>query len=188
MSKLSELEGVALGIVSRDGPCTPYAVRKFLKSSPSSHWQGSAGSVYPMLLRLEQRGQVQSEIDASDGRGRRLLQITAKGQKALAQWIHQGTTTELVSSISDHIRTRVFFIGSLSPKERLEFVEKSFAALNEFLATAEQRLRDTDRNTDPYAWFACENVVLQARVRVEWLAGFQKALGKLTKLDKRSTE
>lgn len=176
MPKLSELEGVALGIVSRDGPCTPYAVRKFLKRSPSSHWQGSAGSIYPMLSRLEQQGLVNSKTDASDGRGRRLLHITAKGKKALTQWINQGTSPELVSAISDHIRTRVFFMGSLTPEQRRQFVADSCTALNEFLQLTEQRLNDTDRETDPFAWFACENVVLQAKARVQWLAGFQAAL------------
>lgn len=179
MSKLSELEGVALGIVSRDSPCTPYAVRKFLKNSPSSHWQGSAGSIYPMLLRLEQRGYIQSETDASDGRGRRLLLITDKGQQALSQWIHQGTTPELVSAISDHIRTRVFFMASLNPKERHKFLTESFVALSEFLKATEHRLSKTDQKTDPYAWFACENVVLQTRTRIEWLKGFQGVLEKL---------
>ncbi len=179
MPKLSELEGVALGIVSRDGPCTPYAVRKFLKHSPSSHWQGSAGSIYPMLSRLEQQGLVKSKTDAADGRGRRLLYITAKGKKALTQWINRGTEPELVSAISDHIRTRVFFIGSLTAEQRCAFVAESCKALNEFLQITEQRLDETDRDTDPFAWFACENVVLQAKARAQWLAGFQEALEKL---------
>ena len=50
---LSELEGVCLGLVRKHEPCTAYRVRQELKAAPSSHWQASAGSVYPLLTRLE---------------------------------------------------------------------------------------------------------------------------------------
>ena len=53
---LSELEGVCLGLVRKHEPCTAYRVRQELKAAPSSHWHASAGSVYPLLARLEDRG------------------------------------------------------------------------------------------------------------------------------------
>ncbi len=54
--KLSELEGVSLGIVYKRQACTAYRVRSELKEAPSSHWRASAGSVYPLLNRLEANG------------------------------------------------------------------------------------------------------------------------------------
>ena len=179
---LSELEGVALGIVSQQGPCTPYAVRKSLKSSPSSHWRGSAGAIYPLLERLQKRGLVEAKGDPTDGRGRRVLQITPQGITVLGQWVQQGTTPELVASISDHVRTRVFFLDSLGPRERGQFLDETAAALKQFLKATEERLEQTDRSNDPFAWFACQNAVLQARARVDWITGMQAAMEELEKL------
>jgi hypothetical protein len=56
----SELEGVVLGHLWKRGPCTTYSIRKELLQSPSSHWSASAGAIYPLLARFEERGLVRS--------------------------------------------------------------------------------------------------------------------------------
>ena len=108
-----------------------------------------------------------------------MLQITRRGTTALGQWVQQGTTPELVASISDHVRTRVFFLDSLGPEQRTEFLAETAAALKVFLKTTEERLEQTDRSKDPFAWFACQNAVFQARARVEWITGMQAAMEEL---------
>ena len=88
--KLSELEGVSLGIIYKQQPCTAYRVRSELKEAPSSHWRASAGSVYPLLARLEAEGLVVTTSDKNDGRGRKLLKVTAEGRKSLQAWVIAG--------------------------------------------------------------------------------------------------
>ena len=80
---LSELEGVALGIIHKHQPCTAYATRMKLRASPSSHWRASAGAIYPLLARLEDEGLIEATEDAGDRRGRMLLTTTPAGRKAL---------------------------------------------------------------------------------------------------------
>ena len=65
MRELSELEGVCLGLVGKYEPCTPYRVRQELKAAPSSHWHASAGSVYPLLTRLEDKKLLVTSSDAA---------------------------------------------------------------------------------------------------------------------------
>jgi DNA-binding PadR family transcriptional regulator len=140
-----------------------------------------------MLERLEERGLLTSDMDRSDGRGRRLLRITELGQKALGLWIQQGTDPQTVAAISDHVRTRVFFMNSLPPEERRDFLAAMAEALQGYLRVTEEWLDQTDRDHDPFAWFASQNAVFQARARVEWLAGFQGAMEELESKDQSSS-
>jgi PadR family transcriptional regulator len=58
---LTELESCVLGVVWQRGPCTAYTVRR-------EHWSSSAGSIYPVLARLESLGLIDGE-EASWGAG-----------------------------------------------------------------------------------------------------------------------
>ena len=64
MTDLTDLEQAALGVVWRDGPCTPYQVRKQFLDSPTPSWSGSAGTIYPLMRRLEDMGLVPCQVDA----------------------------------------------------------------------------------------------------------------------------
>src|SRR6185436_18926108 len=72
----TDLEQTVLGIVWRDGPCTPYHVRSVLLRSPSSHWSGSAGAIYPLVKRLEARGLARSRAVRTGRRAGREVELT----------------------------------------------------------------------------------------------------------------
>ena len=72
---LTELEGAALGVVVRDGPCTSYVVKEMFRGSPSEFWSGSAGSIYPLMRRLEERGLVASKRGSTGRRGHKVLLV-----------------------------------------------------------------------------------------------------------------
>jgi DNA-binding PadR family transcriptional regulator len=126
---LTELEGAVLGAVVRDGPCTSYAVKELFRASPSEFWSGSAGSIYPLMKRLEQRGLVASESGSTGRRGHRSYRVTSKGRRAFARWM---TDSERTSSMGfDPLRTRLVFAGQLSSSARAEFRAAVEAALEE---------------------------------------------------------
>jgi DNA-binding PadR family transcriptional regulator len=168
MESISELEGAVLGIVRLLQPCTAYGVRKQLMSSPSTHWSGSAGAIYPLLSRLERAGLVASRLDGTDGRRRRLVTLSRKGQTTLRRWILQGETTEVAANVSDALRTRAFFMDALSPAERRRFVGTALDAAEAFLVAAQDYARSRDGEDEMWRLGALGGVYA-AEARVRWL-------------------
>lgn len=116
---LTELEGAALGVVLRDGPCTSYAVKELFRASPSDFWSGSAGAIYPLMQRLEKRGLVASVPGSTGRRGRKDYRITAAGRRAFRRWL---TDAERAAGMGfDPLRTRLVFFDQLTPQARATF-------------------------------------------------------------------
>lgn len=129
---LTELEGAALGAVVRDGPCTSYAVKEMFRASPSRFWSGSAGSIYPLMKRLERRGLVASEAGSTGQRAHRAYRVTPKGRRAFVRWM---TDAERAAEMGfDPLRTRLSFVGQLSGRASEEFRAAVGAALGELPA------------------------------------------------------
>ncbi len=166
---VSELEGVALGIVRKRQPCTAYALRKELKASPSSHWRASAGAVYPLLARLQEEGLLRSDPDDDDGRGRRYLRITAKGDRALRSWMTSIVDLDLISEISDPVRSRVFFFDALPNPKQIELTQRLIAELERRLADAQRHLDLRPPGEDLYEHLGAAGAVISAKARVEFL-------------------
>lgn len=166
---LSELEGVCLGIIYRRQACTAYRVRRDLKEAPSSHWRASAGSVYPLLARLEDEGLVTMTTDTDDGRGRKLLKVMAKGRKALGDWINAGADPEIISSVTDPIRSRTFFLDVLSSSEQLDYLRKAIALTERYLIETQARLEQGSKDDDRYDHLGALGAVKVTEARLDWL-------------------
>jgi len=124
---LTELEGAALGVVVRDGPCTSYAVAELFRGSPSEVWSGSAGSIYPLMRRLERRGLVASAQGATGRRGRRVYRVTPVGRREFLRWL---ADAERAAGMGfDPLRTRLVFLDRLSAPRRARFQAEVRAAL-----------------------------------------------------------
>lgn len=167
--KLSELEGVSLGIIHKQQPCTAYHVRSELKEAPSSHWRDSAGSVYPLLARLEDEGLVATTADKNDGRGRRLLEVTTEGRKSLRKWVVAGTGQELISSVTDPIRSRAFFLNVLSRPKQIEYVEKLITRMESFLSETQAHLESRSDNGDLDEYLGSLGAMKVTEARLDWL-------------------
>lgn len=126
---LTELEGAALGVVARDGPCTAYSVKEVFRASPSDFWSGSAGSIYPLMKRLEDRGLLISESSSTGRRGSQLYRVTRGGRAAFRRWL---TDVERATAIGfDPLRTRMVFLSALSPGALAAFRDAVDVALSE---------------------------------------------------------
>ena len=168
MAKLTELEGVVLGLVHRLQPCTAYAVRMALSRSPSTYWSGSSGSVYPALKRLENTRLLESTADASDGRSRRLIGLTRAGRAALETWVMGASDPEVVSCVFDPVRARAFFLEILRPRDRARFASECLSALEKYMEVTRAELAATE-DERPLESLANLGAVRDARARVDWM-------------------
>lgn len=176
--KLSELEGVSLGIVYKHQPCTAYRVRRELQGAPSSHWRASAGSVYPLLARLTAEGLVTSANDEQDGRGRKLLSVTEKGRKSLKNWVATGADHEHISSMADPIRSRTFFLDVLNAADQLQYLNNVIDRLRHYLSETEVRLEQGKASGDVYDYLGSLGAMKVTAARLEWLCAVRKRLSK----------
>jgi len=175
---LSELEGVSLGIIYKQQPCTAYHVRSELKESPSSHWRASAGSVYPLLARLERQGLVSTTTDENDGRGRKLLKVTTQGRQALKAWVVAGADQDLVASVMDPIRSRTFFLDVLSAPKRREYLDQLIALTERHLGQTKDHLVQKKKSDDLYDYLGSLGAMKVTEARLGWLRVVRKRLSK----------
>jgi DNA-binding PadR family transcriptional regulator len=169
LRQLSELEGVSLGTVHKYQSCTAYRVRCELKDAPSSYWRASAGSVYPLLARLEEEGLVASKLDENDGRGRKLLSVTAKGRKSLKNWIMAGVEQGLLSSVTDPIRSRAFFLDVLSRAKQIEYLDEVITSMESYLAETRTYLESKSETDDLYEYLGSLGAMNMTAARLDWL-------------------
>jgi len=174
--KLSELEGVILGIINNSQPCTAYSIRRGLRAAPSSHWRASAGSVYPLIVRLQAEELVFGTPDPADSRGTTLLRITSLGRQALKRWIMAGTDQEIISATADPARSRMFFLRVLSPAERVTYARKMVTAMERYLAEAREDLASKSEQDDLFAYLGSLGAVKSTETRLEWLKMVSKRL------------
>ena len=173
MKLLSELEGCVLGHLWKHGPCTAYAVRKEMLDSPSSHWSGSAGAIYPLLERLETRGIVTSRKTARGDRQHWLYELTTKGLDAFLAWLAPPLEHDLISIAPDPLRTRMYFLGVLPPSRRAAFLTQARAKLEQHIAEIKE-----PPDADQFDRLAVAGAIRLTRARIAWLDDVQRALSK----------
>ncbi len=79
--------GMLLLATLASGPAHGYALSAELRRRSNGHLLIMEGSLYPALHRLEAGGLVASRSETSDGRRRRLYELTADGKVALEEEI-----------------------------------------------------------------------------------------------------
>jgi len=87
MSSSQNLKGaldMMLLSVLRGRPAHGYAVVERLAEASQGAFELGEGTVYPALRRLEKAGLLRSSWTTANGRDRRVYEVTAKGEKALA--------------------------------------------------------------------------------------------------------
>ena len=174
---LTELEGIVLGIVWSRQPCTPYQVRREFADSPSPHWSGSAGAIYPLVSRLESAGLLRSVAHATGSRKSRLYNLTPAGRNALVRWVGPPLPPGILSVPPDPLRMRIAFMTVLPPARRRRFLEAIEKGLHEFLEIFERDYTER-RLGDPQAELMAHGAVRMQKTRLEWIRGVRVAVEK----------
>lgn len=165
---LTELEGAILAELHTRGRDTAFQVRRAFATSLAIEWKGSAGSVYPAVKRLEQRGLVAATA-AQGGRGTRLLSLTDSGRAALLAW---ACDAKLATSVGlDPFRLRSNLWAELDAQRRREV----FAALRAEIAASFPLFEESLEKTVPSEKIRVTLAIQVQRQRLraleEWEAG-----------------
>ena len=121
---LSELEGAVLCLLQREGPLTAYSVRQEFAASPTDHFSGSAGAIYPLMRRLE-RDDLIARSGTAGPKGGVAFGMTAAGLAALERWLMPDDPSPMARVTFDPLRTRVLVLGLLSPAARRAFIDRA---------------------------------------------------------------
>ena len=120
---LSPTAKVVLGMIAL-GERTGYDIKRTVEHSTAFFWGASYGQIYPELGRLERAGLVKGKAQTG-GRGRREYTVTARGRRALAEWL--SADAPLAFNTRDEGLLKQFF-GDLVPLEvQLENVRRVIA-------------------------------------------------------------
>lgn len=168
-SVLSELEGAVLSMVWRDGPITPYALRKLARESRSPHLSTSAGSIYPVVERLEARGLVTGESIVQGRRHGTGYGLTRSGLVELRAWIAAPASRIASGALVDPIRARLMMLRALPPKQQRAVVERLRRGLEDDLEEVRAKRAEFESLNDPCAVAAWRGDLLVQRARLKWL-------------------
>ena len=169
MARLTDLELTVLGIVWKKAPCTAYAIMREFASSPSSYYRGSAGAIYPLVQRLAERGQLLCSDEMQGRRPRRTYRISRTGLATLRRWLTPPLPDQAAAITFDPLRTRTYFLGALSAKQRRAFIreaEKKLGEQSEVVRAECQRYR---RHGDEFSALAMEGALQVVQARITWM-------------------
>ncbi len=163
------MEAAVMGTIWQEAPCTAYFIRKKFLNSPSAKWSGSAGAIYPLLLRLEQLGLIRSEQRRGANRKQLDYTIEKKGKVVLRRWLRQVEPVSDTGLIHDPLRLKILFIDLLSRKQAQNFAD---SAIEEVRSQLELRLIDCENNSvskDLGGGLAARNAYMLTHARLAWL-------------------
>ena len=175
-ARLTELEGAVLGTLRQNAPCTPYRIRRLFLDSPSPYWSGSAGAIYPLMLRLQRQGLIRSRPDAAGGREGRLYRLTAAGSRAIREWLGPPWPALVTGVPADPLRTRVSVLDALSPAARARFFREAIAAVDEGIRDHLADRRRGRHADNPLEAAVARGAIVMLRARRRWLAETARAL------------
>jgi DNA-binding PadR family transcriptional regulator len=166
---VSELEGAVLGFCRIEGPCTSYAIRQRLLASPNPHWSGSAGSIYPLIERLKNRGLLSSQPHFVGRREATQIFLTRAGVRALRMWLTRPEDPRVNGVPPDALRTRVRFLGTVSAIERQRFIASARAEVSTALSTIEADCKRARESGDTFAFLTARGALMAMQARAAWL-------------------
>ena len=173
---LSELEGAVLAMVWREGPATPYLLRKLARASRSPQLSSSAGSIYPLVERLAERGLIEGEAFTHGKREGTAYSITREGLGQLRAWISKPTSERASEALVDPIRTRLMMLGALPPGQRRRVIANFRRALEDDLKEVTSKRTEFASLHDPYAVAAWRGDLLVQRARLQWVREVEQRL------------
>ncbi len=165
---LTETEFIMLSNIWKLAPCTAYAVKKLIASSPVGRFSDSAGSIYPAIKRLIERQLVTVEAQKNDKRKSKILRCSTLGEAAIRNWLFD--LDARTNFPEDPLRTRMIFLNILDEEERKEWLLKARNSLSEQMALIEQ-FENAEVPKDAYYQHAHRNSRLLIKARMKWLKG-----------------
>jgi PadR family transcriptional regulator, regulatory protein AphA len=115
MKKINKTRYAILGMIF-EKPRSGYEIKQIMLSSTSNFWQESDASIYPMLKILEKEKCVESKVEYTGKRGRKIFKITSLGKKKFSSWMEYPAETE---TRRDELLLKLFFGATTTTKNNL---------------------------------------------------------------------
>ena len=162
-----------LGLLFRQ-PMSGYDVKQYLESLGWLVGNPSFGAIYPALHGLLKDGMVTLEIVAYESKPpRKIYTITAAGNQALDEWIHQ----PLLSGASSRAFVmRLLLASRLSHDGLVAHLRQRHRQVAEQLATLEQNIGETDPPSNSGQGLAFGYGRTIANTELAWLENLIEAL------------
>lgn len=158
---ITELEGAILTEIGYRQKRTAFKVRQAFKNSPSSYWQGSAGSVYPAIKRLIEKNLILASA-SNDARGTQSLQLTDDGHAALTDWAMD--IPACIAMGADPFRLRAGLWQAMDVSAQMKHAERLAVSIEQAICLLENYLNNQDQYEAVQAKLAIE---LQ-QLRLNW--------------------
>jgi len=166
---VSELEHVVLGVVRLKQPCSAYAIRMVFAKSPSRHWSGSAGAIYPLVRRLEGRRFLKSTQRKGDRRKTRLYRLTLKGRNRLGAWLRPPLPDAAELMVLDPVRVRLRFLETVEVRERYAIIAEAETKLREQLRRIGFEAEDARKRGDRFLYLSHRGAMRGLQAQLDWL-------------------
>lgn len=101
---LSGLEILVLSMIKSNSGITGYEIIQNINQKFKGLWKASAGTIYPLIERLNEHGYVNAEETIEANRKKNLLYITEKGKEEL-ELVLKGNLEPSLSALGDYVRT-----------------------------------------------------------------------------------
>lgn len=158
--RLTPTSYIVLGLLELAGKSSPYDLKRLVAESVGNFWMLQHAQLYTEPERLAAGGYVTEERE-TDGRRRKLYEITDAGRDALGEW--RRAPTGSVSELRDLGLLQLFF-GSAPEKLAPAQIEAHRDKLSEYEA-----LRERDTGEGPRGpWLALEAGIRAERSWVEY--------------------
>jgi DNA-binding PadR family transcriptional regulator len=167
---------VVLGVVRLKQPCSAYAIRMVFAESPSRHWSGSAGAIYPLVRRLEGRGLLKSTRRKGDRRETRMYRLTPKGRNRLSSWLRPPLPDAAGLMVLDPLRVRVRFLEAVEVRQRYAIVDEAETKLAEQLKRIRLEAENARKQGEVFLWLSHRGALRSLQAQVDWLREVRQTL------------
>ena len=148
---LTPVSYLVLGLIARNGPATPYDLKRLVSRSIGFFWAFPHSQLYAEPQRLAAAGLLREEREPR-GRRRRTFAITGEGLAALREWLQ---TPVVQPPQVRHLGVLKLFFGEFADRDDIVALAHAQAAFHdarlEELKAAAEWLRERPDLDHPYA-------------------------------------
>jgi PadR family transcriptional regulator AphA len=112
---LTSTSYLVLGLIEREGPSTPYELKRHVAATIGHFWSFPHALLYNEPARLVDLGLLTEEREP-EGRRRRLFTITGRGRAAIQAWLAE--PSQASTELRDAGLLQLFFADLGSPEDR----------------------------------------------------------------------
>lgn len=169
--ELTTLEYTILGLLGMN-PQSGYSIINMFESG-AYRWSASAGSIYPVLKRLEKQGILTSQLEmVHEARPRKLYALLPAGEKLLDDWLRQAPNLHDVIENFDIVLYKfVFAEYRLTRAEVLAWLD-IYEAITRSSDALQRIINETNRQTEGvslHQQLAAESIALEVKARLAWI-------------------